>query len=72
MSRKFLTWLKRQKDRDDIIGDLSGDFISDQRIRNVKFSCYRKLRAHLSVGNRDHAREALDEAWLEFKNNNRV
>lgn len=61
----FCDWLKKQKDRDDFIGDLSGDFIrsGDKCPGNTQGEWVVYLE---SRGACDGAFDALNAAFEEF------
>lgn len=60
----FSDWLKKQKDRDDIIGDLASDAVHDsENPRGI-----REWRNRLKQLNAcQEARIGLEEAWEEYK-----
>lgn len=60
----FETWLKKQKHRDDRIGDLAKDFIDGQQIKKCKTIL--ESMKHFCAG--DAAIESLAEAQLEYLN----
>jgi uncharacterized protein YozE (UPF0346 family) len=65
----FYNWLKKQKDRDDPIGDLANDSLSDKSFPTESDSL-EKIKTHLIVKNAcDEAIQALKEAFDEFNSN---
>jgi hypothetical protein len=62
-TRSFLTWLKAQSRRDDVIGDLAQEAARDPQAPSGR-ATKGQWRAHL--GSRQHLAEALDRAWSEF------
>lgn len=63
----FARWLKKQKDRDDPIGDLANDVSRDARFPITK-NDLGLLKTHLIFQNAcSEALQALEEAWAEFK-----
>lgn len=67
MARKFINWIKEQKDRNDPIGDLARDLIVDRDLPEI-VTGYRSFKRYL-VGRSavDGALNALDMAWGEYK-----
>lgn len=65
----FYSWLKKQKDRDDPIGDLASDVLRDSTLDTVKKSnSLASWRSHLNQkGAPSQAIEALEEAFTEWK-----
>jgi hypothetical protein len=67
---KFISWLKKQKKRDDPIGDLAGDMIDDKFKLNPESpsNTYDQLKSRIRIKSNDSsgALKALDEAWAEF------
>jgi uncharacterized protein YozE (UPF0346 family) len=62
----FTPWLKRQKERDDPVGDLAGDAIADRKFP-VSANQLPALKNYLfSRGADSEALQALEEAWSEF------
>jgi hypothetical protein len=59
----FNSWLRRQRERDDPIGDLSVDHIDDCRLNKIAYRSIRSLRFVCSLV----ARAALDEALIEYR-----
>ena len=59
---KFETWIKRQKHRDDPIGDLAKDFIDGQKIKPSKTVKESLQNFHASY----EAWNTLKEAEIEF------
>ncbi len=59
----FNSWLRRQKDRDDPVGDLARDYIDDCRMSKLTYRSIRSLRSVISIA----ASGALDEALEEYK-----
>ena len=60
----FWRWLKRQRDREDPVGDLSRDALADKHPKGVTQAWWlRHLRKH---GACDGALRALKEAWREY------
>lgn len=59
---KFETWLKKQKHRDDRIGDLAKDFIDGQKIKKCK-TIFESMKHFCAC---DAAIESLAEAQLEY------
>jgi hypothetical protein len=59
----FQTWLRQQRDRDDPIGDLARDYISDCRshgvrrrsVSEVNFACDREVKPILSEALTEYA-----------------
>jgi hypothetical protein len=70
MANSFGTYLKRQKDRDDFVGDLAQDFIDDCKFRKVHPSIYKtpdqlwEVASHRMCA---EARRAFNEAAFEFQ-----
>lgn len=68
---RFYRWLKKQKDRDDPIGDLANDALSD-KFFPTETDSLEVIKTHLIVKRPcDEAIQALDEAFDEFKKKNR-
>jgi len=73
--QNFVTWLKKQKHRDDRIGDLSRDMIDAKFKLNPDSpnNAYEQLRFSISFSHASHdsstseALSGLKEAWSEFK-----
>lgn len=62
----FRQWLKLQRWRDDLVGDLARDFMDDRCAKGLRTpSTIKKhvLYAHIPC---DGAREALDQAVFEY------
>lgn len=74
MSRnnKFYMWIKKQKNRDDPVGDLSKDIIRDVSFpKNI--NNFKSHKAYLvSKGSCQGALEALFIAWNEYINHRGV
>lgn len=63
--KKFLSWLEKQTKRDDPIGDLASDFISDLKRKPV--DTFADLYTSISsTSGSSSAMETLKEAWREF------
>lgn len=65
---KFYSWIKKQKNRDDPIGDLAKDIISDRKFpKSID-----NLKTHTSYlvykGACQGALDALNIAWNEYIN----
>jgi len=63
---QFTAWLRRQKKRDDPIGDLSRDVRADEMWPRVG-GYWEYLRYLVSQHASDGARDAFDRAWTEYK-----
>jgi len=62
----FATWLRRQRGRDDWVGDLAEDFCSDKRTRGIRTS--EQLLLHMiRYGCAPEARFALRQAAREYR-----
>ncbi len=64
----FVAWLKKQKERNDSIGDLARDFYDDSCCLKVKTPD--ELRSHINLkhsGACQGALEALDRAKAEWE-----
>ncbi|WBS02380.1 YozE family protein [Pseudoduganella sp. SL102] len=59
----FRQWLRTQKNRDDIVGDLARDVLDDSKAPSGRLS---KGEWRDYLGGRDHLVNALDEAWAQF------
>jgi hypothetical protein len=59
----FDSWLRKQRDRDDPIGDLAQDYIADCRQRKVRYRSIRSLYRD-THGIRDVFDDALEEYRL--------
>lgn len=60
----FFTWLKKQKKRNDVVGDLSRDFIRD----TGKYKSINDFKEYLiCYGACDGAMEAIRDAILEWR-----
>jgi len=62
--KPFTKWIMRQKDRDDLVGDLARDFHRDLSLPTS--AGIRDLRRYLSRYG-DHVLEAYEEARSEYK-----
>jgi hypothetical protein len=62
-TRSFLTWLKTQTKRDDVVGDLARDAAKDPRTPHGRAT---KGQWRHYLGSAQHIVRALDEAWAEF------
>ena len=68
---KFYKWLKKQKNRDDPVGDLAIDALRDESFPTDTDS-FVIIKNHLSFNRAcEKAIQALTEAFNEFKNKNR-
>ena len=58
----FNSWLRKQRERDDPIGDLACDYIADCRSNRIAYRSIRSLRrvAHT-------VSDVLDEAIAEYR-----
>jgi len=66
---RFYSWLKRQQDRDDPIGDLASDVGRDGTYPQA-IDSFKVLRAYLMKKHAEpEALQALEDAWEEFKTN---
>jgi len=67
---RFYHWLKKQKDRDDPIGDLANDVLTDSSFP-LETDSYKIIKNHLIFKRAcDEAIQALKEAYDEYKINN--
>ncbi len=62
----FTRWLRRQKGRDDPIGDLASDYIADCRLHKVRRNAS-ELASHLQLYGCAGARHALQAALAEYR-----
>jgi len=65
----FYQWLRKQKSRNDPVGDLARDAIRDRGINpsGTKPNSYKGWKMHLErCGACDGAIEALERAYLEY------
>src|SRR5690606_32808062 len=66
---RFYRWLKKQKERDDPIGDLANDALTDKSFPTETDSL-KIIKDHLMFSRAcDEAIQALNEAFDEFKSN---
>ena len=63
----FHRWLEQQKGRNDPIGDLAGDVLSDEEFPVTANSLKQVRRYVESQGAFDSVIEALNSAWIEFR-----
>lgn len=63
---RYLTWLRLQKDRDDIVGDLARDLVLDEKLNNMKYKSYQEFKSRLSYTHRA-IKDALKESHKEYK-----
>lgn len=71
MQGNFYRWLTKQKDRDDQIGDLSNDALSDKSFP-IGTNSLELIKTYLIVKSAcDEAIQALEEAYTEFKSKNK-
>jgi hypothetical protein len=62
----FSRWLRRQRDRDDPVGDLAADFCSDRTARGIRTPG--ELLRHMARSGACHeARLALRDAAREYR-----
>jgi hypothetical protein len=64
IGKEFLVWLEKQSKRDEPIGDLASDFISDRKRRPI--NTFEDLYARVSWVSNSLAMDALKDAWREF------
>ena len=68
---KFYIWLKKQKERDDPIGDLAKDALEDESFP-IETDSLKRIRTHLfNIHACDEAIQALSEAFDEYKSKSR-
>jgi hypothetical protein len=61
----FWQWLKRQRDRDDPVGDVSRDALADKHRKGTTRAWWvEHLTQH---GACDGALRAIEEAWKEYR-----
>ena len=66
----FINWLLKQKDRDDIVGDLAKDCITDIKFYGGEFNSYDELKERIeNKGGDSDVMYALKEAYKEQINN---
>ena len=63
---RYLTWLRLQKDRDDIVGDLASDLVLDEKLNNMKYKSYQEFKSRLSYAHRA-IKDAFKESYKEYK-----
>lgn len=64
MKSEFITWLKKQKDRDDMVGDLAADLIRDKDCNAKTIEAFRR---HLQLRRvSGPVIDALNRAAREF------
>ena len=64
----FIAWLKKQKDRDDPIGDLAKDFIDDTKRRNRRKFTVEYLRSVNACSDAIKAfNQATKEYWIDMR-----
>jgi len=59
----FNSWLRKQRRRNDPVGDLARDYIDDCRVSRIPYRSIRSLRSVISIA----AGSALDEALEEYR-----
>lgn len=66
----YIYWLRNQKNRDDIIGDLAQDYLRPIKYkvnRHLKSNTYNQLKTEMRESNCDReAMYALYNSWFEF------
>ena len=60
----FFEWLENQVGRDDIVGDLASDVVSDRK--SVLYSTVGDLHHRIAHSGCSEALDALKDAWNEF------
>lgn len=60
----FLSWLIKQNRRDDLVGDLAQDYISDRKANPTLTTIDLHYRVHSTFNSL--AMDALKDAWGEF------
>ena len=64
-SAKFITWLRKQRDREDQIGDLARDYIDDCRFEKTQYSAT-ELAFRVNLYGCCDAQVALTDAIAEY------
>jgi hypothetical protein len=67
----FEAWLRKQKDRDDPVGDLANDFIADAKIKYAAKKIKLKLTESYLAGYRDCVIDAFRVARKEYEKESR-
>lgn len=67
----FYTWLRTQRNRDDVVGDIARDIHDDPTVNadKVEHKSKNNLRSHIAFvsGYDKEVLEAFDLAWNEYK-----